>query len=219
MIAQEGRLILIGLLILIFPFGIYAHASDIKILYYIYLFFGSFYIFTIYFFRDPQRNIPTDDSIILSPADGKIVSIKEINDDDVGSSSQVISIFLSLFDVHVFRYPFSGKVKSVNSSKGKFFPAFAHNAPDVNEQTTTVIETNNFTIKIKQIAGLVARRILCYATPNEIVKKGDRMGFIRFGSRADIVVSSKIDVCVKLGDKVKAGESVIGRINQWINAQ
>ena len=87
MIAKEGRLILISVLIFLFPFGLYVHASDIKILYYIYLFFGSFYLFAIYFFRDPQREIKSDSSTVLSPADGRIISIKTINDDEVGSSS------------------------------------------------------------------------------------------------------------------------------------
>ena len=212
MIAKEGRLILCGLLLFLFPFGIYVHASEVKILYYLYLLFGSFYIFTIYFFRDPLRKIPFDTSAILSPADGRVVSINTVNDDDIGDSSQVISIFLSIFDVHAFRYPFDGKIKSVNNKNGSFIAAFNHNASQVNEQIVTVVESNNFTLKIKQIAGLVARRILCYAKPNEVVQKGDRMGFIRFGSRADIVVSSKIKVCVNVGEKVKAGESVIARI-------
>ena len=212
MIAKEGRLILCGLLLFLFPFGIYVHASEVKILYYLYLVFGSFYIFTIYFFRDPLRKIPFDTSAILSPADGRVVSINTVNDDDIGDSSQVISIFLSIFDVHAFRYPFDGKIKSVNNKNGSFIAAFNHNASQVNEQIVTVVESNNFTLKIKQIAGLVARRILCYAKPNEVVQKGDRMGFIRFGSRADIVVSSKIKVCVNVGEKVKAGESVIARI-------
>ena len=212
MIAKEGRLILCGLLLFLFPFGIYVHASEVKILYYLYLVFGSFYIFTIYFFRDPLRKIPFDTSAILSPADGRVVSINTVNDDDIGDSSQVISIFLSIFDVHAFRYPFDGKIKSVNNKNGSFIAAFNHNASEVNEQIVTVIKSNNFTFKIKQIAGLVARRILCYAKPNEVVRKGDRMGFIRFGSRADIVVSSKIKICVNVGEKVKAGESVIAHI-------
>ena len=212
MIAKEGRLILFSMLLILFPFGVYAHASGNKILYYFYLIFGSFYIFTIYFFRDPLRKITLDTSAILSPADGRVVSINTVNDDDIGDSSQVISIFLSIFDVHAFRYPFDGKIKSVNNKNGSFIAAFNHNASQVNEQIVTVVESNNFTLKIKQIAGLVARRILCYAKPNEVVQKGDRMGFIRFGSRADIVVSSKIKVCVNVGEKVKAGESVIARI-------
>ena len=153
-----------------------------------------------------------DTSAILSPADGRVVSINTVNDDDIGDSSQVISIFLSIFDVHAFRYPYDGKIKSVNNRNGSFIAAFNHNASEVNEQIVTVIKSNSFTFKIKQIAGLVARRILCYAKPNEVVQKGDRMGFIRFGSRADIVVSSKIKVCVNVGEKVKAGESVIARI-------
>ena len=212
MIAKEGRLILCGLLLFLFPFGIYVHASEVKILYYLYFLFGSFYIFTIYFFRDPLRKIPFDTSAILSPADGRVVSINTVNDNDIGESSQVISIFLSIFDVHAFRYPYDGKIKSVNNKNGSFIAAFNHNASEVNEQIVTVIKSNSFTFKIKQIAGLVARRILCYAKPNEVVQKGDRMGFIRFGSRADIVVSSEIKICVNVGEKVKAGESVIARI-------
>ena len=212
MIAKEGRLILCGLLLFLFPFGIYVHASEVKILYYLYFLFGSFYIFTIYFFRDPLRKIPFDTSAILSPADGRVVSINTVNDNDIGESSQVISIFLSIFDVHAFRYPYDGKIQSVNNRNGSFIAAFNHNASEVNEQIVTVIKSNSFTFKIKQIAGLVARRILCYAKPNEVVQKGDRMGFIRFGSRADIVVSSKIKVSVNVGEKVKAGESVIARI-------
>ncbi|MFL3052081.1 MAG: phosphatidylserine decarboxylase [Candidatus Neomarinimicrobiota bacterium] len=212
MIAKEGRLILCGLLLFLFPFGIYVHASEVKILYYLYFLFGSFYIFTIYFFRDPLRKIPFDTSAILSPADGRVVSINTVNDNDIGESSQVISIFLSIFDVHAFRYPYDGKIKSVNNRNGSFIAAFNHNASEVNEQIVTVIKSNSFTFKIKQIAGLVARRILCYAKPNEVVQKGDRMGFIRFGSRADIVVSSEIKICVNVGEKVKAGESVIARI-------
>ena len=212
MIAKEGRLILCGLLLFLFPFGIYVHASEVKILYYLYFLFGSFYIFTIYFFRDPLRKIPFDTSAILSPADGRVVSINTVNDNDIGESSQVISIFLSIFDVHAFRYPFDGKIKSVNNKNGSFIAAFNNNASEVNAQIITVIKSNNFTFKIKQIAGFVARRILCYAKPNEVVQKGDRMGFIRFGSRADIVVSSEIKICVNVGEKVKAGESVIARI-------
>ena len=214
MIAKEGRLILFSMLLILFPFGVYAHAFGNKILYYLYFIFGSFYIFTIYFFRDPDRKIPLDSSAIISPADGRVVSINTINDNDIGKSSQVISVFLSLFDVHVFRYPFNGEIKRVSHKKGKFIAAFNHNASEVNEQIEIVIDASDFTIKIKQIAGLFARRILCYAKPNQIIEKGTRMGFIRFGSRADIVVPSNVNVCINIGEKVKAGESIIARINK-----
>jgi phosphatidylserine decarboxylase len=102
----------------------------------------------------------------------------------------------------------------VSAQKGKFIAAFNNDASNVNEQIVTVVEADSFNLKVKQIAGLIARRILCYATPNEMIKKGDRMGFIRFGSRADIVVPLNIKICVKVGQKVKAGESIIARINQ-----
>ena len=214
MIAKEGRVILIILLVFFFPFGVYAHASNLKVLHLLYLIFGSFYVFTVYFFRNPQRKIPNDDSAVVSPADGKIVSIKTINDSDIGESSQVISIFLSLFDVHAFRYPYNGTVKSVSRKKGKFIAAFNDRASNVNERVVTVVEADSFTFKVTQIAGLIARRILCYAVPNQLIKKGDRMGFIRFGSRADIVVPSNINICVNVGQKVKAGESIIARTQQ-----
>ena len=112
------------------------------------------------------------------------------------------------------RVPIDGKVISSKYRSGKFLAAFDHKASDENEQVVTIISHKTGNYKIKQIAGIFARRILCYAEPKMSVIKGGRLGFIRFGSRADIVVSSKIDVCVKLGEKVKAGESVIGRINQ-----
>tara|TARA_Y100001970_G_scaffold64009_1_gene81983 strand:+ start:4672 stop:5316 length:645 start_codon:yes stop_codon:yes gene_type:complete len=214
MIAKEGRIILIILLAFFFPFGIYAHASNLIALHFLYYIFGFFYLFTVYFFRNPQRKIPNDNSAVVSPADGKIVSIKTINDSDIGEFSQVISIFLSLFDVHAFRYPHNGTVKSVNRKKGKFIAAFNDQASNQNERVVTVVEADSFTYKVTQIAGLIARRILCYAVPNQLIKKGDRMGFIRFGSRADIVVPSNINICVNVGQKVKAGESIIARTQQ-----
>ena len=126
----------------------------------------------------------------------------------------MISIFLSLFDVHAFRYPHNGTVKSVNRKKGKFIAAFNDQASNQNERVVTVVEADSFTYKVTQIAGLIARRILCYAIPNQLIKKGDRLGFIRFGSRADIVVPSNVNICVNVGQKVKAGESIIARTQQ-----
>ena len=212
MIAKEGRAILFILLAISFPLGVYSHASNNQYLTFLYYLFGIVFLFTIYFFRDPLRKINNDPSFFVSPADGRILSIDVVNDNDIGPSSYVISIFLSLFDVHVNRYPFDGIVDHVERKNGKFIAAFNHKAVDVNEQVITTIAYHNSKYKIKQIAGLIARRILCYAKPNLKVMKGDRMGFIRFGSRTDLVVSSNVTICVKEGDKVKGGETILAKI-------
>ena len=212
MIAKEGRFILIPLLLITFPIGVYAYALEHQILILLYYALGILFLFILYFFRDPVRKIPNDSSLITSPADGKILSIQTIDDSDIGNSSHLISIYLNFFNVHVNRFPFDGIVQNVDVKSGEFLAAFNHNVSEVNEQVVTTVYHKKLKYKITQIAGIFARRILCYAESKVSVKKGDRLGFIRFGSRADIVVSSKIKVCVNVGEKVKAGESVIARI-------
>ena len=212
MIAKEGRVILFILLAISFPIGVYSHASNNQYLTFLYYLFGIVFLFTLYFFRDPFRKVNNNPSFFVSPADGRILSISVVNDNDIGPSSHVISIFLNLFDVHVNRYPFDGIIEQVERKNGKFIAAFNHGAADVNEQVITTIAYHSSKYKIKQIAGLIARRILCYARPNLKVMKGDRMGFIRFGSRTDLVVPSNITICVKEGDKVKGGETVLAKI-------
>ena len=209
MIAPEGKIILIPLLLLvILGTGIQTYYSEVG-LKWVNLFLVCITVFSLYFFRDPQRIPPNIDGF-LAPADGKIVQIKEIEDKELGKARQ-ISIFLSVWNVHSQRVPLSGKVLSKEYNPGKFFIAFKHKASKENEQTSVLFEGekgNKF--KIKQIAGWIARRIINYMEPNEIVERGERLGYIRFGSRVDIIVSDKFQLDVSLGDKVKGNQTIIG---------
>jgi len=174
------------------------------------LFLAFTTFFSLYFFRDPQRIPPNIDGFI-SPADGKIVQIKNIEDEELGKARQ-ISIFLSVWNVHSQRVPLSGKVLSREYNPGKFFAAFKHKASQDNEQTSVLFEGakgNKF--KIKQIAGWIARRIINYMEPEKNVERGERLGFICFGSRVDIIVPEKFQLDVSLGDIVRGNQTIIGR--------
>tara|TARA_Y100000758_G_scaffold148999_1_gene105512 strand:+ start:1509 stop:2147 length:639 start_codon:yes stop_codon:yes gene_type:complete len=212
MIAKEGRIILIPLLLITFPIGIYAHAIENTLLTVTYTILGIIFLFCLNFFRDPKRTIPTDEKLIISPADGKVVRVSKIDDFDVGEGAQIVSIFLNVFNVHVNRVPLDGEVKSTERRSGKFLAAFNHKASDENEQVVTVLAHNSGHFKIKQIAGLIARRILCYAQPGSRMHKGARLGFIRFGSRTDLIMPSNVNVQVVVGQKVIGGETVIGNL-------
>ena len=210
MIAPEGKIILIPLLILVILItGIQAFYPTIG-LKWMNLFLACITVFSLYFFRDPQRILPNVDGF-LAPADGKIVQIREIEDDELGKAWQ-ISIFLSVWNVHSQRVPLSGKVLSKKYNPGKFFAAFKHKASKDNEQTSVLFEGekgNKF--KIKQIAGWIARRIINYMEPKKNVERGERLGFIRFGSRVDIIVPEKFQFDVSLGDIVTGNQTIIGR--------
>ena len=212
MIAKEGRIILIPLLFITFPIGVYAHASNNFVLIILYAILGSLFLFCLNFFRDPVRSIPSEKSIVVAPADGKVVKIEYINDSNIGESSQLVSIFLNVFNVHVNRVPVDGLVESVERKQGRFLAAFNHIASDENEQVITIINNESGKYKIKQIAGLIARRILCYAKEDMKLNKGDRLGFIRFGSRTDIIMPKKINLKVEVGQKVIGGETIIGTL-------
>ena len=212
MIAKEGRIILIPLLFITFPIGVYAHASNNFVLIILYAILGSLFLFCLNFFRDPVRSIPSEKSIVVAPADGKVVKIEYINDSNIGESSQLVSIFLNVFNVHVNRVPIDGLVESVERKQGRFLAAFNHIASDENEQVITIINNESGKYKIKQIAGLIARRILCYAKEDMKLNKGDRLGFIRFGSRTDIIMPKKITIKVKVGQRVIGGETIIGTL-------
>lgn len=172
-----------------------------------------FAAFCFHFFRDPLRIPPKGDNIILSPADGKVVFVGKVeHDPDLNAPAQQISIFLSLFNVHVNRIPVKGTVKSVKYQKGRFLAAFKEEASKVNEQTSVVIQTTDHLVKVKQIAGILARRILCYLQNGEAVSLGDRFGFIRFGSRTDVVLPLEASISVSVGQKVIGGETIIGEL-------
>ena len=213
MIAPEGKIILIPLLLLVLAgTGIYTYYPS-EVLKWINLMVALLILFSLYFFRDPQRISPNNDGFI-SPGDGKIVQIIDIEDIDIGKAKQ-ISIFLSVFNVHSQRVPISGKVISKAYNPGKFLAAFNHKASLDNEQTVVMFETESGKrYKIKQIAGLIARRILNYMEPELLVERGQRLGFIRFGSRVDIIVPEDFQIDVSLGDVVEGNLSIIGHFNE-----
>lgn len=173
----------------------------------------AFFVLIIAFFRLPDRQIKSDESLIYSPADGKIVSIEEVFEDEfLKKECKKVSIFMSVFNVHQNRIPVSGKVVYSKHHPGKYLVAWHPKSSLKNERHTVVIETNNGElILIRQIAGIVARRIICNVKEGDEVKQGDELGFIMFGSRVDVFFSSYRQVMVELNDKVKSNISKIGK--------
>ena len=209
MITKEGYPFIIVLLILTLVIRIIGHVAELYILMDCAVIPGLLLLFCLNFFRDPKREIPKGKGIFVSPADGKIVQIKSIEDPDIGKAN-LVSIFLNVFNVHVNRTPVGGSISEVQHKKGKFLAAFNHSASDENEQSNIHIHSKEGMIKVKQIAGLIARRILNYMEPEMVVEKGQRLGFIRFGSRVDIIVPSNFEINVSLGDIVEGNLSIIG---------
>ena len=167
-------------------------------------------LFVMFFFRDPEREIPPAANGIVSPADGTIVRIDhDWLDDSTGEKKTRISIFLSIFNVHINRYPISGKVIKKDFINGKFLAAFNHMASEENSRSVIVIETPYGKVTIKQIVGLIARRIVCRTNEGDIVTKGEKFGLMRFGSRMDVIFPSSAEVKVKLKDKVQGGISTV----------
>ena len=169
-----------------------------------------FLIFGLIFFRDPERNLPNEENIIIAPADGIITKIQNINDPQLGESL-IISIFLNVYNVHVNRMPINGKFIKVNYVSGKFLAAFDHKSSDENERTEILIDTKIGMIKIKQIAGLIAKRIICYAIEGKRMQIGNRLGFIRFGSRTDLILPKDVNLEVNVGEKVIGNETIIAK--------
>ncbi len=169
-------------------------------------------LFIAYFFRNPERKIPRLQNVILSPADGKIIEVGEAQERRVLSEKTLkVSIFMSLFDVHLNRSPVSGKVLQMKYYPGEFFVAHAEKASLRNEQNVVLIQTEDqYYLVMVQIAGIVARRIVCYPKPGDLLKRGEIFGLIRFGSRVDLYLPLDVRPAVKVGQKVKAGESIIG---------
>jgi phosphatidylserine decarboxylase len=171
-------------------------------------------LFVLFFFRDPERTVPGGNGTVVSPADGKVIVIKDVYEPAyLKQDVKQISIFLSVFNVHVNRAPIGGAVEVVKYNPGKFHVASVEKASLDNEQTAMVIASGKEKILVKQIAGLIARRIICYARPGDTIKTGERYGLIRFGSRVDIFLPKTATIKVKLGDRVKGAEDVIGVLN------
>ena len=213
MIVKEGFPFIFGFLILTIVVRMVGYFLEYSILLDSAAIPGLLLLFCLNFFRDPKRKIPKEKGILVSPADGKILQIKSVDDPDIGKAN-LVSIFLNVFNVHVNRTPVGGSVQKVEYKKGKFIAAFNHSASDKNEQSILHINSQMGMIKVKQIAGLLARRIRCYVKKGAQLNTGDKFGFIMFGSRVDIILPEYIDLRVKLGQKVKGGESIIGKNNE-----
>jgi phosphatidylserine decarboxylase len=173
------------------------------------LFVGLF-LFVTWFFRDPERSVPEDPNAIVSPGDGKIVEIISEKDPLLDEAYTRVSIFLNVFNVHVNRVPISGKIQATRYNPGKFFNAASHKASLDNEQSAILLNNGHVTILVKQIAGLIARRIVCWAKEGDEYQRGQRFGLIRFGSRVDIFLPEGTDIKVAIGDIVNGGSSIIG---------
>lgn len=178
---------------------------------------GSFFsfvlsVFIIFFFRDPERNIPQEKGLYVSPADGKVIQIRDIFEkENLKSEVKEISIFMSPLDVHVNRSPCDGRVVDVIYTPGKFQAAYKDDASLKNENIALILEGEYGEILVRQVAGFLARRAVCRVKIGDILKRGERYGMIKFGSRLDVYLPKEVGIMVKLGDKVKAGETVIAR--------
>jgi phosphatidylserine decarboxylase len=163
-------------------------------------------LFVLYFFRDPDRRAPAEPHLLVSPADGRVVYAGESRDPAGGVE---VSIFLSLFDVHINRSPLSGVVARVAYSPGSFLPAYREQASFRNERNELVLKNGDFEVTVRQIAGVLARRVVCTKKPADRVEKGERIGLIQFGSRVDVIFPAGSRLRVSPGDRVRAGESVL----------
>jgi phosphatidylserine decarboxylase len=161
--------------------------------------------FMAYFFRDPYRNIPAEDNIIVSAADGRVTRVDE------SESGKTVSVFLSPLDVHINRAPIAGKVVKVEYVQGKKAPATSNEASFSNERNSLTIENDKMTVVCTQIAGIVARRIVCWSKQGDELALGEKFGLIKFSSRTDLLMPNTVEILVKIGDHVVGGETIIAR--------
>jgi len=173
--------------------------------------FVIIFAFMTFFFRDPRRQPPAEPDVIVAPADGRVTRVASLVPNDLESPT-LVSIFLSPFDVHINRSPIAGRVTDVSYMKGKFLIATNEKASLVNEQNALTIEGDRVTVVCKQIAGILARRIVCWKHKNDQLALGERIGLIKFSSRTDVVLPANVKVTVTEGMKVQGGTTIIGRI-------
>ena len=166
-------------------------------------------LFVLQFFRDPPRLVPVGEQFILSPADGRIVAIMPVQDPWLQRSAVKVSVFMNVFNVHSNRSPVHGKVRHVEYHPGQFVNADLDKASESNERNAVILDTPHGALTCVQVAGLIARRILCYVVPGSEVSAGERYGFIRFGSRVDLYLPPEVRIRVALGDVVKATTTVV----------
>lgn len=172
-------------------------------------------LFIVFFFRDPERITPEGRGIFCSPADGKVILIRETEEDELLNERALeLSIFMSPLDVHVNRSPYDGVVRAVKHYPGFFFAAFKKESSILNEHVTMLLEGEQGRVVIRQVAGFLARRVVCRVKPGDLLKQGQRYGLIKFGSRLDIFLPLNTQIKVKLNDKVRAGETILGIIEK-----
>ncbi len=167
--------------------------------------------FMAYFFRNPRRSIPLEPGIIIAPADGKVTIVRQATPEN---REALVSIFLSPLDVHINRAPIEGEIVDISYKKGQFMPATRDESRLLNEQNSLTIQGPEITVKCVQIAGILARRIVCWKRRGERVKCGEQFGMIKFGSRTDVLMPSNVEVVVTEGTHVRGGETIIGRIKR-----
>lgn len=216
MIAREGLVFILGGLVVSIALILAAVRFDSRWAFTVGVVTTLLTLFCIFFFRDPNRSFIPSPGMLISPADGKVVQVKRLESHPMidGPATQV-SIFLNVFDVHVNRIPTSGVVEYVNYNPGKFLAAYDDKASLVNEQTEIGIRSEDgHGVVVKQIAGLIARRIVCRLEDGDSVAIGERFGLIRFGSRTDLIVPEDSRIEVSVGERVKGAESVIGYLPQ-----
>jgi phosphatidylserine decarboxylase len=168
-------------------------------------------LFVAYFFRNPERAAPDDQSLVVSPADGRVVIVRPLDPADPQAGT-FVSIFLSVFDVHVNRSPIAGRIVDVKYQAGKFLNAMSHHSSAENEQNVVTVENDKLRVVFKQIAGVIARRIVFWKKVGDSLALGERVGLIKFGSRTDLHLPPQVSVTVRQGEKVVGGVTIIGKV-------
>jgi len=214
MIAKDGIPVILVTGVIVVVTALLAYILNSIILEILAILLGVIFIFHFFFFRDPDRETPAGENLIIAPADGTVIRIDEVEENEYFKEKvQRVSIFMSVFNVHVNRIPWAGEVEYLDYAKGRFKAAFAQDAPEVNERSVIGIKSAKGKLMFKQIAGLIARRIVNNLQTGEEVKSGQRFGLIRYGSRVDLYFPLSVKVNVKLKEKVKSGSTIIGEFN------
>ena len=220
--APEGYWFIFGSLLITVVLSIFlfwvrkAGSSHLVISFFIAAFwvFLILIFFMVFFFRDPDRKIPEGEGLFVSPADGRVMLIKDVFEKDyLKAETREISIFMSPLDVHVNRAPCDGKVTTIKYSPGKYMAAYKEDSSIKNENIVMVLEGEQSRVLVRQVAGFLARRTVCRAKVGDVLKRGQRYGIIKFSSRLDVYLPKDAGITIKMGEKVKAGETVIAVVN------
>lgn len=214
MIAKDGYKVIVytGLVLLIFI--VLAWKFDFVLFVILACCTGFLFLFNFFFLRDPERHTPDGGHLVISPADGTIIKITEVDEPVyLKDKAQLISVFMSVLNVHVNRVPITGKVEYIGYKKGQYLAAFEDNATEVNEQSLIGISGEKGKIFFKQVAGIIARRIINHLDKDDMVKAGERFGLIRYGSRLDVYVPVSAKIKVQLKQKVRSGETILAEFN------